>query len=139
MQSYGSGWDKSPSGRSFAGGHLFYIILLWLERIQPRTQSVLSTILRVSNQLIALALPQDQDKTIPQNKRDTSHHQNNLMVVMKVPYTTWRYFRLVILLSFLLPSMCHENTQKWVSYCFPCEYIIFLIHIKFTIIIVRRI
>jgi hypothetical protein len=89
MQSYESGLDKSLSERSFAIGHPIYIILLWLERIQPRIQPILSMVLRVSNQLIPLAPSQDQDKATPQNKCDASHHQNILMVIMKVPYTTW--------------------------------------------------
>ena len=116
-----------------------YIILSMLERIRPRIWTVFSTIFRMSSQLIPLALPQDQDKVTSQNKRGASHHWNTLMIVMKVPRTTWQYFRFAFLFSFLLPSTCHENTQEWVSRCFPCEHIIFLIPIELTKIITRRI
>jgi hypothetical protein len=75
----------------------------------------------------------------PHNKCDALHHRHTLIIVVKAPHTTWQYFGFAVLLSFLFPSTCREDTQEWVSRCFPCEHIIFLIRIKFTIIIVRRI
>jgi hypothetical protein len=116
-----------------------YIILPMLKRIHPRIRTVLSTVLQMSSQLNLLAVPQDHNKVTPQNKCGTSHRRNTLMIVMKVPCTTWQYFKFVFLFSFLLPSTCYENTQEWVSCRFPCEHIIFLIRIKLTKIIIRRI
>ena len=91
---------------------LVYIILPMLERIRPRIRPVFSTILQMPDQLISLALPQDQNKATSQNKCDASHHQNTLMSVVNTPYTTWQYLIFAILLSLLLFSTCHENTHE---------------------------
>jgi hypothetical protein len=96
---------------------LICIILLTLERIRPPVRPVFSTVLRMSGQLILLVLPQDQNKATSQNKYDTSHYRNTLMMsIVNDPYTTWQYFRFAILLSLFLSPTCHENTQEWVNH-----------------------
>jgi hypothetical protein len=82
----------------------------------PQIQTVFSTILQVSSQLIPLVVSQDQKKATSQNNCDASHHRNTLLSVVNAPYTTCQYFSFAILLSFLLSSMCHENIQEWVNH-----------------------
>ena len=113
---HGFDWRIGCSNRESSKFYLIYIILPMLERIHPQIRPVLSAVFRMPNQLIPLAVPQDQDKVIPQNKCNASHHQHTLMFVMKAPYTTWQYSKFAILLSFLLSSTYHENSQEWVSH-----------------------
>ena len=92
-------------------GYAICIILPLLEIIRHRIQSVLSTVLRMPYELILLALPQDQNKTTPHNKRDAPHHWNILMVVMTFQHTPL-LCKLVMLLSCFALPISHENPQR---------------------------
>jgi hypothetical protein len=89
-------------------------------------------ILWMPNQLIPFAVPQGQDKSTHHNKCDAFHHRHTSMFVVKALHIIWQIFDFAILFSFIFPFTCHENTQEWVSHCFPCKDIILLISIKLT-------